>query len=111
MPKGIYIDALGLKPRELAKQMKDIIIDKERYYDFFRWHGYYSFHDPADDLYHDAICGLCALLNDKTRQRVYTHITNWWNVQGAEHLADTDLYLLPPDDSELTKYLNEFQQL
>lgn len=98
MPKGIYIDALELGPRELAKQMNDIILDKARYCDFFRWHGYYSFHDTADHLHHDAICGLCALLNDQTRRNVYTHLTKWWNVLGAQHLADVDLYLIPPDD-------------
>lgn len=104
MPKEIYIDARESGARELAKQMIDIINDKERYYDFFRWHGYYSFHDPADNLYDDTVCGLCALLNDQTRQRVYTHITDWWNVRGAQHLADVNLYLIPPDDSDRSSY-------
>lgn len=86
MPNGIYLNALTLGVQELAKEMNDIILEPRRYYDFFKWHGYYTFQHTADDEYRDAVCGLCAVLNNKTRKeqrRVYSNITEWWNSPGT----------------------------
>lgn len=82
MPDEIYLNAQELGARELAKQMDDIIRDPLKYYNFFKWHDYYSFHNSDEDNYHDAVCGFCALLNNKTRRHqrtAYKYITNWWN--------------------------------
>lgn len=81
MPDGIYLDARSLGPAELAKEMIDIMYNKTRYYDFFRWHGYYSFHYTGENDFHYEICGLCDILNNQTRIKEKTVIrTNlWWN--------------------------------
>lgn len=82
MPEGIYLDANKLGVQRLAKEMNDIIRNPQRYFNFFKWHGYYSFHESSKDKYHNAVCGFCALLNNKTRRNertVYKYISKWWN--------------------------------
>lgn len=85
LPDGIYLDATKLGVEELAKEIYDSINDPQRYYDFFKWHGYYSFHEAAVDKYSYSVCELCAFLNKKKNKhertvRVYENITDWWNV-------------------------------
>lgn len=84
MPNGIYLNARWLGVEKLAKKMNDIIEHPQRYYDFFRWHGYYSFHNIDDDLQRDVVCGFCELLNNKSRKgrkSLYkTTISKFWNV-------------------------------
>lgn len=82
MPEGTYLDAIALEEVALARKMYEIILDKEKYYDFFRWHRYYSYHSLAESADTDALCALCAFLNNMTmrsERRVYAHFTNWWN--------------------------------
>lgn len=81
MPDGIYLDARILGPAKLAREMVDIIYNKKRYYEFFKWHEHYSFHNTGEDDYHHEICGLCDLLNNKTVMDLNTvRRTNlWWN--------------------------------
>lgn len=90
MPDGIYLNALTLGVKGLAKEMNDIILNPQRYYDFFKWHRYYTFHQTADDEYHFQVCGLCAMLNNKTRREqrtVHRYITEWWNSEGLPYTA------------------------
>lgn len=81
MPDGIYLNARTLGPRKLAKEIIDIMYNRTRYYDFFRWHDYYSFHSISENDFYDEICGLCNLLNNKTVMDLKTvRRTNlWWN--------------------------------
>lgn len=82
MPDGIYLNAVNNNAEDLAKDISDIIQNPQRYFDFFKWHRYYSFHSSEQYNYHDPVCGLCALLNNKTRRNQYTvykHMTKWWN--------------------------------
>lgn len=61
--------------------MNETIHDKEKYYQFFKWRRYYSFHDPKEDADTDEICAFCAFLNiDRklNRSRVYIHFKNFW---------------------------------
>lgn len=61
--------------------MKDIIDDLPRYYDFFKWHGYYSFYDSADNNYRETVCAFCAFLNNEVRvykKTEYINIKYWW---------------------------------
>lgn len=61
--------------------MNDIILDKNKYYDFFKWRRYYSIHDHSESAETDEICALCSFLNDKKykyKTTVYTHITWFW---------------------------------
>lgn len=84
MPDGIYLNARWLGVKKLAKKMNDIIQDRERYYDFFKWHGYYSFHNIDENLQHDVVCGFCELLNSKSqkgqRSLHKSTIYRFWNV-------------------------------
>lgn len=87
MPDGIYLNAQELGVRGLAKEMNDIIQEPMKYYNFFKWHGYYSFHNSDEDNYHDTVCGFCALLNNKTRRdqrTAYMYITKWWNGENED---------------------------
>lgn len=84
MPDGIYLNARTLGYKQLAKEMNSIISDPRRYYEFFKWHGYYNFYDTYGLENHDTygICNICAKLNkrmESQRKTVYTHITKWWN--------------------------------
>lgn len=82
MPDGIYLNARFLEPQALAYQMNDIISNKNEYYNFFKWHRYYSFHETSHDNYTNEICTLCAMLNEVRKGNVtsvYMDIYQWWN--------------------------------
>lgn len=69
--------------------MNDIILDPQRYFDFFKWHGYYSFHETAKDKYRQTVCEFCAFLNSYKRKNIrktYKDIGKWWNVQPPTHI-------------------------
>lgn len=104
MPDGIYLDARALGPTKLAKEMIDIMYNKTRYYEFFKWHGYYSFHYTGENNFHYEICGLCALLNNKTRMNEKKNYrTNfWWNewYNGIPHTTEGLMRLLIDDDNK-----------
>lgn len=83
MPDGIYLNARNLGISKLAKEINDIIYNRSRYYEFFKWHNYYSYHDTTKDDYSNTFCGLCALLNRKTvksESTVNKYISGWWNI-------------------------------
>lgn len=92
MPEGIYLDAGKLGVKDLAKEMNDIIHDPPRYFDFFRWHGYYTFHNANEDDFYATVCGFCAMLNNETRKNqrtFYKNITKWWNEWGHDRMHPT----------------------
>lgn len=95
MPDGMYLDALSLGPEELAKRMNEIINDRNTYYDFFKWHGHYSFHNSDEDVYRREVCALCELLNNETvmeQSTVFNDLNLWWN---EEHPASQHDYRNP----------------
>lgn len=62
--------------------MNSIIRNKKRYYDFFKWHNHYTFHDTTDSPETDGICDLCAKLNNYTFRNdisVHSNFSAWWN--------------------------------
>lgn len=81
MPEGSYINAVELGPEKLAKEMADIIKNKTRYYDFFRFHRYYSLHDCNEKPDSDVICNFCAYCNENLKSNITIHedITRWYN--------------------------------
>lgn len=82
MPDGIYLNALNYRVDELAKEINAIINNPQRYFDFFKWLNYYSFHSTEEYSYNDAVCGMCTVLNNKTRRNektVYHQIISFWN--------------------------------
>lgn len=108
MPEGIYLDALSLGPAGLAKRMTEIINDINTYYEFFKWHGYYSFHFTGEDAFHREVCGLCEVLNNRMHETsVFKDIVEWWN--GGYHSSDSmsapqwELILDEENDEEKVK--------
>lgn len=82
MPDGAYLDARELSPKSLAKVIFESILNKKHYYEFFKWHRYYSFHDPKESPETDWFCGLCAALNEMSRRKqkfIVENFTDWWN--------------------------------
>lgn len=107
MPDEIYLNAHELGARGIAKEMDDIIRDPKRYYNFFKWHGYYSFHNSDEDKYNEAVCGFCALLNNRTRRdqrTAYKYITKWWN--GVDEESSNTIDFMPAGDNEVEKSLS-----
>lgn len=80
MPDGIYLDAVALGEEKLAKKMNDIIGDKNKYYDYFKWQNYYSFHASNETADTDEICALCAALNNGCRMNKTREfsVRDWW---------------------------------
>lgn len=82
MPNGMYLNALELGPTKLGKEMHKIISNKESYYDMFKWHRYYSFHNPLRNPETNGVCELCAKLNDeyeRDKLSAYSNIVKWFN--------------------------------
>lgn len=78
----MYLNAHKLGPTKLAQEMDEIISDKTKYYEFFKWHRYYKFHGPIENAFTDEICGFCAFLNNVTKSNttnVFPNISRWWN--------------------------------
>lgn len=82
MPDGIYLNANNLTGAQLAKRMLEDIENKEKYYEYFKWHGHYSYHVATDSADTDPLCRFCAFLNDEStrlRGQVYARFVKWWN--------------------------------
>lgn len=84
MPDGIYLDARILGVKRLAEEMNNIIRNPQRYIDFFKWRGYYTFYDTYgfenNDTY--SVCNICSTFNKRIqskRRTMYTYINEWWN--------------------------------
>lgn len=83
MPDGMYLDARILGPKKIAKQMRDIIHDKQNYYEYFKWHNHYIYHDTRYKADTNDYCNLCVLVNDfkrRTNRSAYKNLAQWWNV-------------------------------
>lgn len=90
LPEGIYLDAQKLGEVELAKEMNDIILNPQRYFNFFKWRSYYSFHATTNNKYRETVCELCAFLNNRKQTNLrteYKDIGKWWNVQPPTHIV------------------------
>ncbi|XP_047995886.1 alpha-(1,3)-fucosyltransferase C-like [Leguminivora glycinivorella] len=82
MPDGIYLHGGEIMPSDLAKEMNDIIKDKDRYYNFFKWRNHYSYHPREEAPDSDGLCRICEMLHDETlvtKETVHKDIRNWWN--------------------------------
>lgn len=102
MPDGIYLNAETLPEEELAVKIKEAIQVKEKYYDYFRWHRYYSYQFTAESGDTDSLCAFCAFLNDeskRTQRRVYARFTKWWNEYSVPN--QTDDIIVKYEDSGL----------
>ncbi|XP_072945711.1 alpha-(1,3)-fucosyltransferase C-like [Epargyreus clarus] len=78
LPPNSYLNALNFTTEDLATHMNDIIRNRERYYDFFRWKNHYSIKEsPVLDA-----CGLCEKMNNPrwlVHIASYSQFRKWWN--------------------------------
>ncbi|XP_023942893.1 alpha-(1,3)-fucosyltransferase C [Bicyclus anynana] len=85
LPPGSYLDALALGPKELAHQMNEILTNRSKYHDFFRWRNHYRY-GPSHPV--EEVCKLCTMLNnpDKVSQvTVWKDFDRWWNGKEYAH--------------------------
>ncbi|XP_053611797.1 alpha-(1,3)-fucosyltransferase C-like [Plodia interpunctella] len=77
LPPGSYLDALNLGPMELARTMKEIIENKTRYYDFFRWRNHFVYKRGENST---EICNVCTALNKDlhTNLNIRSGFRLWW---------------------------------
>lgn len=88
MPNGIYLDAAKLGPKELVKQMFDIINEPDRYNTFFKWHNHYSYHENEESPDTDPYCKLCDHINRMefdNKSSVVNDLEHWWNPRVSMH--------------------------
>lgn len=115
MPKGIYLDANVLTPGKMAETMNKIINDRNKYYDFFKWHDHYSFHFSGEDRYNGEICRFCSFLNNsKNKTSTYLNITEWWNEGSPQWPPDTVAPVTPiplPEQTSLEKFITSLLSL
>lgn len=82
MPDGIYLNAYDLDVAEIVRQMNSSIQDSNKYYSYFKWHKYYTFHSPEENEYTDNYCTFCTTVNDFMRRKQrysYKRLADWWN--------------------------------
>lgn len=113
MPEGIYLDAIALGEEALARKMSEVILDKEKYYDFFKWHRYYSYHSLSDAADTDTLCAFCAFLNNMTmrsERRVYARFTDWWNeYEGIPKMKVDPIFYYNSSDPNIKGYYTRRQ--
>lgn len=108
MPSGSYLNAMILNANELAAKIFESIRNKVKYYDFFRWHSYYSYHMPAESADTDPLCKFCAFLNNASiryGRRVYERFTQWWNE--FEHMKNITIKPSPVKVYEHSDTINK----
>lgn len=99
MPEGIYLDGNIMSEDQVAEKINEAIQDKQKYYDYFKWHGYYNY-DRAEGSDADPLCTFCAMLNDESirnHRRVYARFDKWWNEYRSQN--DEEDIIVKYDDS------------
>ncbi|XP_014360625.2 alpha-(1,3)-fucosyltransferase C-like [Papilio machaon] len=79
LPPNTYLDALQMKPQELANTIAQLITTPEQYGQYFWWKSQYTYAHPQTM---DTVCAVCAALNNKTMMEtrtVYDDFRIWWN--------------------------------
>lgn len=73
--------------------MHEIINNRTKYEDYFKWHSLYRYNSTAETAYKDEMCDFCALINNvyelKTTS-VFPNIVKWWN--GSVELSNKSIY-------------------
>ncbi|XP_038212228.1 alpha-(1,3)-fucosyltransferase C-like [Zerene cesonia] len=81
MPDGIYLNALELGTKKLAKKMKELIENPEKYAEYFKWKNHYSYYRRSESVETDDYCRFCSMLYEddlvKTTS-VYKNFKEWW---------------------------------
>ncbi|KPJ13477.1 Alpha-(1,3)-fucosyltransferase C [Papilio machaon] len=77
LPPNTYLDALQMRPKELADTIVHLMISPEQYIQYFWWKSQYTYAQTMD-----SVCAVCAALNNKTMMEtrtVYDEFRIWWN--------------------------------
>lgn len=109
MPDGIYLNAETLSEEELAVKIKEAVQDKQKYYDYFRWHRYYTYQFSAESRDSDPLCQFCAYLNDESKRsqrRVYSGFTKWWNDYSKPNDTDNIIERYEDSDPHFKSYIS-----
>ncbi|KAJ8728288.1 hypothetical protein PYW08_016673 [Mythimna loreyi] len=88
MPEGMYLNARTVPEKELVQKMVDIINNKEKYYDFFKWHNHYTYHNIDETPESDTYCNFCKKVNDPDFMNQITvrkDLVRWWNGWNVGH--------------------------
>ncbi|XP_013171501.1 PREDICTED: alpha-(1,3)-fucosyltransferase C-like [Papilio xuthus] len=79
LPPNTYLDALQMRPKELAATIAQLMTSPEQYSQYFWWKSQYTYAYPQTM---DNVCAVCAALNNKTmmqKRTVYDDFRIWWN--------------------------------
>nr|XP_049699906.1 alpha-(1,3)-fucosyltransferase C-like isoform X1 [Helicoverpa armigera] len=88
MPDGIYLTITNDTVSAVAEKMVEIIYDKEKYYEYFKWHNHYSYGDGQEAPETDPYCNLCKLINDDDKfftTSAYNNFGKWWSPPSKCH--------------------------
>lgn len=91
MPDGIYINARSFVPEQLATEIINIIHNMNTYYEYFKWHRYFSYSHLKQS--HN-ICALCTMLNNetlRTNTSIYMNFSLWWNENQPLNLFEPEV--------------------
>ncbi|CAG4990550.1 unnamed protein product [Colias eurytheme] len=81
MPDGIYLNALELGTEKLAKKMKELIDDPEKYAEYFKWKNHYSYYRRGESVETNDYCRFCSMLYEDDlvkKTSIYTNFKEWW---------------------------------
>ncbi|KAJ8718318.1 hypothetical protein PYW08_002555 [Mythimna loreyi] len=84
LPEGSYLNANKLSMIELVNKIVAAILNKEVYYDYFKWTNHYSYHAVDEMPESDYMCSLCSALNDQffvNQISIYENMREWWNLK------------------------------
>lgn len=59
--------------------MNNTIYNRKKYYDFFKWHRFYSLQDPSESPETDNVCTFCAFLNELKKEHFKRTVSNICN--------------------------------
>ncbi|XP_053611990.1 alpha-(1,3)-fucosyltransferase C-like [Plodia interpunctella] len=94
LPPGSYLNAREHGPVRLARTMKDVMGNKKRFHNFFRWRNHYRYERGEND---SEICNICTALNeDKPRNlNLRGGFTEWWTGEYSYRCFPKGLILSP----------------
>ena len=82
-PPKSYIDTKDFSsPKELAKYLKYLLMDKISYQEYFEWKSFFKVYNTHEEYMGRAMCHLCETLNSSMApEKKYENINDWWRKQ------------------------------
>lgn len=82
MANHMYLNAREMSPHKLANLMNEIILNQTKYFNYFKWKKYYTYHFKWESSDTDDYCHFCEILNDEKifkQISIYKLFNKWWN--------------------------------